>query len=64
MTTGTGAQSGVVTTSPDGESFGGTIRRLAGAQKPPAKGSPAYSRFVNRKIGRVLAARRTAAARD
>lgn len=32
------------------------MRRLAGAQKPPAKGSPAYSRFVNRKIGRVLAA--------
>jgi phosphatidylglycerophosphate synthase len=36
--------------------FGETVRRLAGAQKPPAKGSPAYSRFVNRKIGRVLAA--------
>jgi phosphatidylglycerophosphate synthase len=36
--------------------FTETVRRLAGAQKPPAKGSPAYSRFVNRKIGRVLAA--------
>jgi phosphatidylglycerophosphate synthase len=36
--------------------FTDTVRRLAGAQKPPAKGSPAYSRFVNRKIGRVLAA--------
>jgi phosphatidylglycerophosphate synthase len=36
--------------------FTETIRRLSGAQKPPAKGSPAYSRFVNRKIGRVLAA--------
>jgi phosphatidylglycerophosphate synthase len=36
--------------------FGETVRRLAGAQKPPAKGSPAYSRFVNRRIGRVLAA--------
>jgi phosphatidylglycerophosphate synthase len=33
-----------------------TVRRLKGAQKPPAQGSPAYSRFVNRKIGRVLAA--------
>jgi phosphatidylglycerophosphate synthase len=33
-----------------------TIRRLASAQKPAAKGAPAYSRFVNRKIGRVLAA--------
>lgn len=30
--------------------------QLSSAQKPPAKGSPAYSRFVNRKIGRVLAA--------
>ncbi|WP_047888785.1 CDP-alcohol phosphatidyltransferase family protein [Rhodococcus sp. ARP2] len=38
------------------ESFTDTVRRLAGAQKPPAKGSPAYSRFVNRKIGRVIAA--------
>jgi phosphatidylglycerophosphate synthase len=36
--------------------FNETVRLLAGAQKPPAKGSPAYSRFVNRKIGRVLAA--------
>jgi phosphatidylglycerophosphate synthase len=36
--------------------FTETVRQLAGAQKPPAKGSPAYSRFVNRKIGRVLAA--------
>jgi hypothetical protein len=45
-----------MTTTPAGESFAGTVRRLAGAQKPPAKGSPAYSRFVNRKIGRVLAA--------
>jgi phosphatidylglycerophosphate synthase len=33
-----------------------TLRRLAGAQKPPAVGSPAYSRFVNRRIGRYLAA--------
>jgi phosphatidylglycerophosphate synthase len=37
-------------------SFGSTIRRLAAAQKPPAQGSPAYSRFVNRRLGRVLAA--------
>ncbi|MFI7589621.1 CDP-alcohol phosphatidyltransferase family protein [Spongisporangium articulatum] len=36
--------------------FTETVRRLASAQKPPAKGSPAYSRFINRKIGRVLAA--------
>ena len=32
-----------------------TIRRLAGAQKG-AQGAPAYSRFVNRKLGRVFAA--------
>ena len=38
------------------ESFAATVRRLAGAQKPPAAGSPAYSRFVNRRIGRFLAA--------
>lgn len=39
----------------DDESVIGTIRRLAGAQKG-AQGAPAYSRFVNRKLGRVLAA--------
>jgi phosphatidylglycerophosphate synthase len=37
------------------ESLGDTLRRLAAAQKG-AKGAPAYSRFVNRKLGRVLAA--------
>jgi len=31
-------------------------RELERAQKPPAKGSPAYSRFVNRRLGRFLAA--------
>jgi phosphatidylglycerophosphate synthase len=36
--------------------FTDTVRRLGLAQKPPATGSPAYSRFVNRKIGRILAA--------
>lgn len=38
------------------ETFSDTLRRLGSAQKPPAKGSPAYSRFVNRRIGRLLAA--------
>jgi phosphatidylglycerophosphate synthase len=38
-----------------GESLGDTLRRLGAAQKG-AKGAPAYSRFVNRKLGRVLAA--------
>jgi phosphatidylglycerophosphate synthase len=40
---------------PVGESFGATLARLGGAQKG-AKGAPAYSRFVNRRMGRYLAA--------
>ena len=40
---------------PAEESVRQTIRRLASAQKS-SKGAPAYSRFVNRKAGRVLAA--------
>jgi phosphatidylglycerophosphate synthase len=35
--------------------LGDTLRKLSTAQKG-AKGAPAYSRFVNRKLGRVLAA--------
>jgi phosphatidylglycerophosphate synthase len=38
-----------------GQSLGDTLRRLSSAQKG-AKGAPAYSRFVNRRFGRVLAA--------
>jgi phosphatidylglycerophosphate synthase len=37
------------------ETLADTVRRLAGAQKG-AHGAPAYSRFVNRPAGRVLAA--------
>lgn len=37
------------------ESFSTTVRRLSSAQKG-AQGAPAYSRFVNRPLGRVLAA--------
>lgn len=33
-----------------------TLRRLSSAQKAPAAGSPAYSRLVNRRLGRYLAA--------
>ncbi|GEL94974.1 CDP-alcohol phosphatidyltransferase family protein [Cellulomonas composti] len=33
-----------------------TVRRLADAQKHAARGAPAYSRFVNRRLGRLLAA--------
>ncbi|MGY1699127.1 CDP-alcohol phosphatidyltransferase family protein [Geodermatophilus sp. SYSU D00766] len=38
-----------------GETLAHTVARLAGAQKG-AHGAPAYSRFVNRPAGRVLAA--------
>ena len=38
-----------------GESYRATVRRLGAAQKG-AVGAPAYSRFVNRKLGRLLAA--------
>jgi phosphatidylglycerophosphate synthase len=38
-----------------GATLAGTLRRLAGAQKG-ASGAPAYSRFVNRRAGRLLAA--------
>ncbi|CCG01721.1 CDP-alcohol phosphatidyltransferase family protein [Blastococcus saxobsidens] len=37
------------------EGLRATLHRLSAAQKG-AKGAPAYSRFVNRKLGRVLAA--------
>jgi phosphatidylglycerophosphate synthase len=40
---------------PGGETLASTLRRLSGAQKGAA-GAPAYSRFVNRKLGRLLAA--------
>lgn len=33
-----------------------TVHRLAAAQKPAARSAPAYSRYVNRRIGRYLAA--------
>lgn len=42
--------------APPVESLAATYRRLRAAQKPPAKGSPAYSVFVNRRLGRFLAA--------
>lgn len=38
------------------ESYLATVARLKGAQKAAARGAPAYSRFVNRRIGRYLAA--------
>jgi phosphatidylglycerophosphate synthase len=41
--------------APERESLRATLQRLSGAQKG-AGGGPAYSRFVNRRIGRLLAA--------
>lgn len=38
------------------ESFVGAHRRLAEAQKGHARGAPAYSVYVNRRLGRILAA--------
>src|SRR5699024_9652783 len=37
-------------------SFAGSYQRLATAQKGHARGAPGYSVYVNRKVGRVLAA--------
>lgn len=38
------------------ETYGSVLRRLAAAQKPAARSAPAYSRFVNRRLGRYLTA--------
>lgn len=38
------------------ETYRETVRRLASAQKTAAPGAPAYSVYVNRKAGRLLAA--------
>lgn len=38
------------------EPYRAVLARLGGAQKGAARGAPAYSRFVNRRIGRYLAA--------
>ncbi|WP_427004286.1 CDP-alcohol phosphatidyltransferase family protein [Pseudarthrobacter sp. H2] len=36
--------------------YWGTVKDLAAAQKTAARGAPAYSRYVNRRLGRLLAA--------
>lgn len=38
------------------EEYRDTLRRLGSAQKSAARSAPAYSRFVNRRLGRFLAA--------
>jgi len=55
-TTGVGVMTASTQAGSPRETYAQTLHRLRSAQKPPAKGSPAYSRFVNRKIGRFLAA--------
>ncbi|PZR54249.1 CDP-alcohol phosphatidyltransferase [Xylanimonas oleitrophica] len=45
-----------MTTLAPRETYRQTLARLAGAQKGAARSAPAYSRFVNRRLGRVLAA--------
>jgi phosphatidylglycerophosphate synthase len=37
-------------------SYWGTVKELAAAQKTAARGAPAYSRYVNRRLGRLFAA--------
>lgn len=41
--------------APD-DSFAGVLARLRGAQKPAGRGAPAYSIYVNRRLGRYIAA--------
>ena len=43
------------TTAHVDESYMGTVRRLASAQKKAARGAPPYSVYVNRKVGRFFA---------
>jgi phosphatidylglycerophosphate synthase len=38
------------------ETYGETVRRLRGAQKKAAPGAPPYSVYINRRVGRYLAA--------
>lgn len=44
-----------------GFTFTQALTQLGGAQKAAARGAPAYSRFVNRRIGRMFAALAAAA---
>ena len=53
--TESGTSSAPATAGQNG-SFPEILRRLAAAQKPAARSAPAYSRFVNRRVGRFIAA--------
>ncbi|MEC5180190.1 CDP-alcohol phosphatidyltransferase family protein [Arthrobacter sp. CG_A4] len=48
---GTGAAAGTASTG-----YWSTVRELAAGQKTAARGAPAYSRYINRRLGRLLAA--------
>ncbi len=41
---------------PSVETYADTVARLAAAQKPAGRGAPAYSIYVNRRLGRFIAA--------
>ena len=41
---------------PQRERYSAVVRRLADAQKPAARSAPAYSRYINRRVGRYIAA--------
>lgn len=42
--------------APARDGFRATVKRMSAAQKPAARSAPAYSRYVNRRFGRYLAA--------
>ncbi len=44
------------TTPAPKESYGSVLQRLSAAQKPAARSAPAYSRYVNRRLGRYITA--------
>ena len=52
----TAADPGIGVAAPAGNGFRDTVRQLAAAQKTAARGAPAYSRYINRRLGRLLAA--------
>lgn len=46
----------VIGVSPAARGVAETYSRLRAAQKPAARSAPAYSRFINRRLGRMIAA--------
>lgn len=52
----TAVDPGIGTAAPAGTGYRDTVKQLAAAQKTAARGAPAYSRYVNRRLGRLLAA--------